>query len=109
MKALLILLVGLFAGSLAAQTKIDKTVAAKAGQKIRMTFDYPELIRVSTWDKNEVSITRTASINNGENDEAFKLDINADGNTITVRNEIVNMDNTPHRITITRDGQKTVS
>jgi hypothetical protein len=108
MKALPIILVGLFAGSLAAQAKIDKTITVKAGQKIRMTFDYPEVIRVSTWDKNEVSITGTASINNGENDDAFKLDINTDGNTITIRNEIVNMDNLPHRITVIRDGQKTV-
>jgi hypothetical protein len=107
MKALPIILAGLFAGSLAAQTKIDKTVAVNAGQKIRMTFDYPELIRVSTWDKNEVSITGTASINNGENDDAFKLDVNSDGNTITVRNEIVNMNDLPHRITVIRDGQKT--
>ena len=33
------------------------------GQKIVVHFDYPELIRVSTWDKNEISIQASVSIN----------------------------------------------
>ena len=108
MKSLPLVLLGLFAGTLAAQTTINKTVLVQNGQKIRMDFDYPELIRVSTWDKNEISIQGTVSINNGENDDAFKLEINPEGATISIRNEIKNMEDLPHRITIVRDGQKTV-
>lgn len=91
-----------------AQTAINKTIAFQAGQKITMHFDYPELIRVSTWDKNEVSVQGTVSINSGENDDAFALDMTTTGNTINIKNEIRNMKNLPHRITVYRDGQKMV-
>lgn len=87
-----------------AQTPINKTIAFQSGQKITMHFDFPELIRVSTWDKNEISIQGTASINNGENDDAFILDASTSGSTISIRNEIKDMKNLPHRITITREG-----
>jgi len=90
-----------------AQTKLDKTVPVKAGQQVRISFDYPKMIRISTWDKNEISISGTVSINNGENDEAFVLDIK-DGGTIRITGKINDMDDLPHRITIVRDGVKTV-
>ena len=89
-----------------AQTAINKTVPVKSGQKIVMHFDYPELIRVSTWDKNEVSIQGTVNINNGENDDAFVLETSAEGNTVNISSHIKNMKSLPQRITIIRDGQK---
>ncbi len=91
-----------------AQTPINRTIAVQAGQKIAMHFDYPELVRVSTWDKNEISITGTVSINGGENDDAFELQTSSSNDIITVRNEIHNLKSLPHRITVTRDGQKMV-
>lgn len=90
-----------------AQTRLDKSIPVKAGQTVRFTFDYPEMIRVSTWDKNEIGITGTVSINDGENDDAFVLDISSVGNTVDVRGRIKDMDNLPHRITVVDDGVKT--
>jgi hypothetical protein len=92
--------------TLAGQTAIDKTVAVLPGQKINMHFDYPELIRISTWDKNEISIKGTVSINQGENDDAFELETGTSGNVVDVRSEIKNMKNLPQRITVMRNGQK---
>ena len=91
-----------------AQTPINKSLPVQKGQTIRMHFDYPELVRVSTWDKNEISIQGTVSINGGENDDAFELKTSTDGSTVSIRNEIKNMKNLPHRITIWQDGQKIV-
>jgi len=91
-----------------AQTAVNKSIPVQPGQKIVMHFDYPELIKVSTWDKNEISISGSVSINNGENDDAFILDSNVSGSTINVRNEIRDMKNLPQRITVVRDGQKVV-
>ncbi|HYG17743.1 MAG TPA: hypothetical protein VD816_02395 [Ohtaekwangia sp.] len=96
------------AGKNYAQTLINRSIPVPAGQKIAMHFDYPELIRVSTWDKNEISIQGTVSINNGENDDAFELQTAASGNTTTIRNEIKNMKSLPQRITVFRDGQKMI-
>jgi len=91
-----------------AQTAINKSIPFQPGQKVTMHFDYPELIRVSTWDKNEISVQGTVSINSGENDDAFVLDMTSTGNEVNIKNEIRNMKNLPHRITVYRDGQKIV-
>ncbi len=88
------------------QTKLDKTIPVKTGQQLRLHFDYPELIRVSTWDRNEVSIQGTVSINEGENDDAFGLEVNLQGGYVDVRGKIKDMDNLPHRITVIEDGVK---
>jgi len=91
-----------------AQTPINKSIAVQAGQNLVIHFDYPELVRVSTWDKNEISIQGTVSINNGENDDAFELLTSTTGKTISVRNEIKNMKSLPHRITVV-DGAKKIT
>ncbi len=90
------------------QTPVNKIIPVKTGQKIDLHFDYPELVKVSTWDKNEISIQGTVSINAGENDDAFELITTNTDNTVTVRNEIKNMKNLPHRITIIHGAEKIV-
>lgn len=94
--------------SVDAQTPVSKTIAVPAGQKIEMHFDYPELVRVSTWDRNEISIQGSVSINSGESDDAFELQASTTGNVISVRNEIKNMKSLPQRITIVDGSQKIV-
>ena len=91
-----------------AQTAVNKTVEAKPGQQVVLHFDYPEMVRVSTWDKNEISVQGTVSINYGENDDAFELLSSVSGNTITIRNEIKNMKSLPHHITIVDGANKIV-
>jgi hypothetical protein len=90
----------LVTGVLAAQTPVNKSYPVTAGQKLSMRFDYPEMVRVTTWDKNEISITGTVSINGGESDDAFELNQSVSGNTIYIENKIVNMKSLPHRITV---------
>ena len=91
-----------------AQTPLNKSIPVKVGQPVKFTFDYPEMIRISTWEKNEISIQGTVSINNGENDEAFVLDVDGSGSSLDIRGRIKNMEDLPQRITIVRDGVKTV-
>lgn len=106
MKSIAIILISLFTGALAAQTPVNKNYPVAAGQKIFLRFDYPELVKISTWDKNEISITGSVSINGGENDDAFELLQSTSGNTISIENKIRNLKELPHRITIVRDGEK---
>jgi hypothetical protein len=91
-----------------AQTPVNRSIPVQPGQRITMHFDYPEMVRVSTWDKNEISIQGSVTINGGENDDAFDLQTTTTGNIITIKNEIKNMKNLPQRITVTRDGQKII-
>ena len=103
----LTLLLLVLTGNLATQTPITRTIPVKAGQPVRFTFDYPELIRITTWDKNEIAIQGTVSINNGENDDAFVIDID-NGSTLAIRGRINKMDELPQHITVVRDGTKMV-
>jgi hypothetical protein len=89
-----------------AQTKLSETIPVQSGQKISMHFDYPELVRVSTWDRNEISVQGTVSINNGENDDAFVFEKSVNGNIVDLRSFIKGIKSLPQRITIVRDGQK---
>jgi hypothetical protein len=91
-----------------AQSTVNKTYPVKAGQQIELKFDYPKIIKISTWDKNEVSITAHVSINDGENDSAFELEDNTTGSTLTIRNRIKDMDKLPRRYTVIENGKKTV-
>lgn len=89
-----------------AQTALNRTVAVRGGQTIDMHFDYPELVRVSTWDGNEISIQGQVNINAGENDDAFILENDVQGNVIRIRGEIQGIKDLPQRITVMREGQK---
>ena len=91
-----------------AQTAINKTTAVLPGQKINLDFDYPQLIQLSTWDKDEISITGTVSINEGDNDDAFRLETTSLGSEISVSGKMKDMEKLPHRITIKRDGRKII-
>jgi len=89
-----------------AQTQLNKTLPIQKGQTLMFHFDYPKLIRVSTWDKNEVSITGTVSINEGENDDAFEMTTNTTGNVLTVNSQIKGLKSLPRRTTIVDGGKK---
>ncbi len=83
-----------------AQTKIEKTIPVRSGQILNMDFEFPELIKLQTWDKNEVLIKGEVSINKGENDDAFELLVNQSGNKIEVSTNLKDKENIPRRIVI---------
>ena len=96
----------LVSGQLFAQTSINKSFAVQQGSKVSLYFDHPELIKISTWDKNEVLISGSVLINGGENDDAFKLSSSTGGGTLNIRGEIENLKSLPHRYTVVKDGKK---
>lgn len=108
MRTLIFILISFITASLGAQTPVMKSFATVSGQKILLKFDYPELIKVTTWDKSEISITGTVNINSGESDNAFELVQSVSGNTIVVENKINKLKDLPHRITVKR-GQETIT
>ena len=91
-----------------AQTQVNRSVPVRAGQSKSMDFDYPELIKVSSWDKAEIGIQGMVSINEGENDGAFVLESSTNGSVVQVHSTIKDLKHLPHRITIVRDGQKII-
>jgi hypothetical protein len=89
-----------------AQTKIDTLFSIQAAQQLELEFDYPELIKVSTWNKQEVGVLGSVSINRGENDNAFRLNAETTGNTFTLRSSIRDKDHLPKRMLIKRGGEE---
>lgn len=106
MRILTFILITFVTGSLVAQTPVTKSFATSAGQKILLRFDYPELIKISTWEKNEILVTGKVSINGGENDDAFELTQSSSGSTIIVESRIRNLKELPHRFTINKGEEK---
>lgn len=103
------ILITLVGTGLAAQTPVNKTIPVKPGQQIRMSFDYPELIKISTWDKNEISIQGTVMINFGENDDAFELETTESNGVFDIRSWIKNIKSLPSRYVVYgEDGRKVI-
>jgi hypothetical protein len=88
------------------QTKIEKTFPVQGIQKIELAFDYPELIQVHTWDKREVLVKGSVSINRGEHDSAFQLLSSSKNNTLQITSEIKDKNNIPRRTIIKRGDQE---
>jgi hypothetical protein len=88
-----------------AQTTLQRSFPVQAGQTIALEFDHPRLIKVSTWEKNEVAIQGTVSINHGTHDDAFILEQKTNGKTLTIRNEIRDLNKLPRLYTIVQGGQ----
>jgi hypothetical protein len=99
MNVKLILGMMLLTGTSFAQTKIEKSIPVQTGQKLVMNFDYPEL-KIQTWDKKEVFVKGTVSINKGENDDAFELQTQTSGGVITITSSLKDKENIPRRIVI---------
>lgn len=108
MKTFLTILCCTLLYAIQAQEIITKTYQVLPGQQLNLSFDYPKIVKLSTWNKNEVSITASVNINNGENNDAFQLIESVEGNTLTVKNKIKDMDKLPKRYTVMKDGKKTV-
>lgn len=88
-----------------AQTKIDQTFPVQGARRLQLNFDYPELIRIQTWDKAEVAVQGSVSINRGEHDKAFTLSTNQDNDVLTITGA-VNEQGVPKRVVVHVDGQE---
>lgn len=82
---LLLALSPLFALS---QNITNKIYQVKPGQLINLSFDYPKNIKISSWDRNEISITTTVNVTDGEDLGAFTLQDSIIDNTVNIYNKI---------------------
>jgi len=89
-----------FAGLIFAQTISEKNIDISPGQKVYMNFKYPELIRISTWTNNQISITAIVSINLGKNDDAFALEFKENTGDLEIISNIKDYDRLPRNIIV---------
>jgi hypothetical protein len=101
--SILILLVAL-CGSSYAQTAFEKTFPLAGAKELIATLDDPNVV-IQTWDKNEILVKGTVSINNGENDSAFELQSSNTNGILSIMSVIKDKENLPRHIVI-RKGDK---
>lgn len=88
------------------QTKITKSYPVAKGQTVELRFDYPKIIRISTWDKNEVSVEASVKINQGEDNNAFRLVESLTNGKVIISNKL-DIDNIPESYFLVENGIKT--
>lgn len=100
------LIMAMVPGIALSQTKINKAYPVKKGDAVVLSFDYPKVIHISSWDKNEIGIEAIVKINGGENDSAFTLHESTADGTITIQNKL-DMDKIPEAYYVKENGIKT--
>ncbi|MCD1117824.1 DUF4097 family beta strand repeat-containing protein [Chryseobacterium turcicum] len=108
MRTLLTLAVSFVFGLTAAQTAINKSFSTDKNQNLSLKFDYPQLIRISSWDKSEVQISGTVNINGNESNDAFQIKESKQGNALVIEGKIPEMKNIPHRIKVQQGDRKLI-
>lgn len=88
-----------------AQTTIEKTFPLAGAKELYVEFDHPNVV-IQTWDKNEVLIKGTVSINNGESDSAFELQPTNTNGVLSILSVIKDKDNLPRHIIIKKGEQE---
>ena len=109
----LFLLLFTFASFAQEAIKVTNYNAAKINE-IDLQFEYPELVRINTWDQKEVKITADVFINDGEDNEKFQIDSQIRGGFLIINSEIkgideynnysINRDTDEEGMQITRNG-----
>ncbi|WP_214072227.1 hypothetical protein [Mucilaginibacter sp. dw_454] len=88
-----------------AQSTITRSYPVKAGEPINFKFDYPT-VKISTWDKNEISVVAKIDLNDAEKNDYFSLEEQELNGVVTISNH-TNFDKIPRQYSITRNGVKT--
>jgi len=91
--------------SLVAQTSIQRNITNANGKTIVMDFNRANA-KIIAWDKNEVSIKGSVSINNGDHDENFTIDIEEKSNEINIETFVKDIKNLPKMIVIRGQDEK---
>jgi hypothetical protein len=104
MKTILFLILTFSFGATFSQTPFERTFPLAGAKELVVTFDNPDVV-IQTWNKNEVLVKGTVSINNGENDSAFDLQSTNTNGILNIVSIIKDKENLPHHIVI-RKGEE---
>ncbi len=64
------------------QTKLEDSAPVNGQEKLRVKFDFADEIKLQTWDRNEVKVEASVSINDGEDDDMFQIEKSVRDNSI---------------------------
>lgn len=70
-----IMIVGLLCVNLSAQKVIEERVPFSGDELVKLNFDFADNIEFQTWNKNEVYVKVTVSINDNNDNDAYSLKV----------------------------------
>ncbi|WP_316737485.1 hypothetical protein [Pedobacter aquatilis] len=87
------------------QAKISENYSVKNAQAVVLHFDFPKTVRVSTWDKNEISVEATVHVEGVDEKSVFNLEKSESDGKIFIKNKI-DMEKIPYSYFVTVGGVK---
>lgn len=113
-----IFLVLLISSGLVAQSTFEKSYELRQTDKLTLDFEYPELVKINTWDKQEVLVKAKVIINGKENTEDFTIEDKRVSNGLIITSHlndldklggnyimVSNDDDDDESVTVNRDGK----
>jgi len=94
------------------QKIVEKTIGIKGQKNVTFDFDFADEIKITGWDKNEISVKATVNINDNEDNASFKMEAEELSNSIHFISDIEKINEiSKNRVTIheSRDGKRSVS
>jgi len=95
----------LMAIGLSAQSSVERAFNASGLTTLKGDFTWGD-VTITNWNENRVEITGSISINDGESDDAFRIETEQSGGTLSITTYIENIDDLPKMVTVIHEGQK---
>jgi len=75
-----------------AQDIIEKSIPINKSAKVNLDFRFADQIIIKTWDKNEAYVKAIININDNSDNDKFSLEATGEGNNVTFKSNIDDLD-----------------
>jgi hypothetical protein len=93
--------------NLNAQVNVSKSYNTDNIKKVKIVFDYPKLVQLKTWSKNEIGLEAKVSINDGLNNDAFVISESTADDVLSIKGTIKDVSSLPRKFSILSGSSKT--
>lgn len=80
-----------FVLNIQAQRIVEERHEINSDQSLRIEFDFADDIIINKWDKNEVYVKATVTLNDGEHNDNFKFNVVKNSRSLSIVSEIEDM------------------
>lgn len=101
----IVLILSIWGGFAIAQKQITQRFEVAKSDNISLRFDEANVVRVEGWDQAHIEIVADVSINDGTQDEAYKIEGEKNGNTFQINGLLKDKSELPQVIRIKKGDQ----
>ncbi|OEJ99992.1 hypothetical protein [Roseivirga misakiensis] len=74
-----------------AQEQSTKSFPLKSAKEVSLDFEYPQIVKIKTWDKDEVQVISKLDINEGKDNDNFTLRSTSEGGRLTISSKLTGL------------------